>query len=215
MNSISCSFARLALGCAAVLVLDAACTREMAVRPSRYDGDLTGLERVKGGPWDELYLRRGVDWAALEAVHIAGVELAEPVETRGERYRERDLSHVRRSFELILGQTLERCFPKVAEAGKGVVRIEATLTEVVANIDPDLAPGRNRSLGTGFAAMQLDVRESRGGELWIAIVDRYTGRDLEWNPQARFTWGDAEAAFRLWSQQLCGLLERKHEHTAS
>lgn len=215
MSSTSRCFVRLALAFTAVLALTAACAREMATRPSRYDGDLTGLERVKAGPWDELYVRRGVDWGALEAVHIAAVELAEPVETRGEHYRERDLLRVRRSFELILGRTLERCFPKVGEAGKGVVRIEATLTEVVANIDPDLALGRNRSLGTGAAAMQLDVRESLGGERWIAIVDRYTGRDLEWNPHARFTWGDAEAGFRLWAQRLCALLEREQERATS
>jgi hypothetical protein len=193
-----------------VLVVSS-CTASRGERPTRYVGDLIGLVRAKSSPFDELYLRPGVKWEVLHSVRIARVELSKPLDTRDKHYTERELERVRRSFELKLGQGLERGFPIAAHDGKGVVRIEATLTEVVSNVPPLSSRRSGHSIGLGMAGMQLSVRDSRSGKVLVAIVDRYNGENLRTNPAASFTWGDAGVAFRLWARQLRELLERQRE----
>jgi len=182
-----------------------ACVSDPSAVPSRYVGDLTGLERVKPGPWDELHLRAGVDLAAYRAVFIAPVALAEPLDTQGDRYRAYDLERVRQRFERALRNGFDGN-PLLSETpGKGVLELRPTLTAVVANrppLDESKLGTLSTARGVGGASMQLAVADSQTGELLAAIFDRQWGTEFTSNFNRNVTWGDADSAFRWWARTL-------------
>lgn len=188
-----------------------ACVSDPSAVPSRYVGDLTGLERVKPGLWDELHLRAGVDLASYRAVFIAPVALAEHLDTQGEHYRAYDLELVRQRFD----RALRNGFvgnPLLSETtGKHVLELRPTLTAVVANrppLDQSNLGILSTARGVGGASMQLAIADSQTGELLAAIFDRQWGAEFSSNFNRNVTWGDAENAFRWWARTLVQWLAR-------
>jgi hypothetical protein len=189
----------------------AGCVYDPSAVPSRYVGDLSGLERVKPGPWDELHRRPAVDLAAYRALHVAPVVLASDLDTQGEHYREYDLERVRKKFDLAFEHQFADSGLLSAEAGPGVLTIQPMLTGLRANRPPlDMSNSGllSTARGVGGATMQMAVVDSNTGELLEAIVDRKWGQEFTSNFNTSRTWGDAEDAFRWWTRTLRARLER-------
>ena len=196
------------------------CAYDPAAVPSRYVGDLSGLERVKPGPWDELHRRAGVDLAAYRGLRIAPVRLADKLNTQGEHYRAYDLERVRHKFDLALEQGLARSGLLAKPTGSGgsvgavgprLLEARAVLTGVRANrppLDRSAHGILSTASGVGGATMQLDLVDADTGELLVAIVDRKWGVEFSANFNTNQTWGDAEDAFRWWTRTLRLRLER-------
>jgi hypothetical protein len=193
----------------AVLLLG--CASNPSAVPSRYVGDLSGLERVKPGPWDELHRRAGIDLVLYRSLHVAPVTLAETLDTQGEHYRAYDLERVRHKFDLAFRHQLADSELVSESTGPGVLELRARLTGVRANRPPlDMSNNGilSTSRGVGGATMQVDVVDSQTGQLLVAIVDRKWGVEFTSNFNTNQTWGDAEDAFRWWARTLVQRLER-------
>lgn len=208
------------------LLLAATCSGQRpAPRPTRFEGDLRGLERVSGALFrrGDLFRRPGVDLGAYRALYLAPVELAADLETEDHRYRERDLAWLERALNRNWRHGLEGPLPFADAPGPGALRLRFLLTAVRANALPldqsRLGSGptqsTTRSFGVGSAAMQLELRDAETGELLLAAVDRYRGEELSTNPRARETWGDAEYAVRRWASWLRRMLEGEGAPAAS
>lgn len=181
------------------------CAYDPAAVPSRYIGDLAGLERVKPDPWDELHRKAGVDLAAYTGLRIAAVRLAEKLDTQGEHYRAYDLERVRHKFDLALEHGFSDDALLADAAGPGVLEARAVITGVRANrppLDRSEIGILSTASGVGGATMQLDLVDSDTGELLVAIVDRKWGVEFSANFNRNQTWGDAEDAFRWWTRTL-------------
>jgi hypothetical protein len=196
---------RSALGaCVGWLLLAQAtgCAYDPSVVPRRYEGDLTGLERVRPDPWRELYVRPDLDLRRYRAVRLAPVRMIDSVDTKGEHYASADLERVRHKFDLALRHEFERGPLLTERFGPGVLELRPLLTGVRANRPPlDATPNGVMSLsrGVGGATMQLDVVDAESGLLLAAVVDRHWGEEFTANLNRADTWGDAEEAFRWWA----------------
>jgi hypothetical protein len=184
-----------------------------AAKPPRYRGELAGLERAADRGLDELYLRPGAELGRFRSVLVEPVALAEDLETGDYHYEESDLRFVQERFRERVAEELAAGLAPAEEPGPGVLRLRLTLTEIRSNRRPlDRGPEAPRNVlsasrGVGAAAMQLELRDSVGGELLLAAADRYQGWEFSGNQNLSTTWGDAERAFRAWGRTLLRLLQ--------
>ena len=198
----------LAAGCAAAV---SGCAGKPSPPPSRYVGDLAGLERVSRGVWNERWERPGVDLGAYRAVAIAPARLSDPFEMYGDHYRQYDRELLLGRFDRALRQGFEETGWLVDAPGARVLEVQPPLTGAQANRPPLDTTDQTivwTARGVGRAAMQLALRDSETGELLVAIVGRKQGPEFSVNFNRNTTWGDAEHAFRFWARMLRQMLER-------
>lgn len=194
-----------------VAVSGVGCVGDVAPPTSRYVGDLAGLERAKRGPWSEKWVRPGVDLSGYAGVTLAPVQLADPFDKHGDRYRARDLAFLQRRFEDALKRAFEATGLVREAPGRGVLVASPTLLGAQANRPPMDTTDQTilaRAEGVGGATMQLALRDSETGELLVAVYARKWGNEFTMNFNRNSTWGDAEDAFRFWARQLRQMLER-------
>jgi hypothetical protein len=145
-------------------------------------------------------------------------------------------------FQQSLVKALEPAYPVVAKPGPGVLRIRIAVTEltptntgmsVVTLVVPyasvaDVAAGGGTGSAPylGDAAIEVEFRDSRGGELLAAYVDKRVGKkyDVDMSQgvgtavskgvdsysRAYSTWGYAQQAFDYWAQKLRRRLDEAH-----
>ena len=198
----------LAVVCAVFL---SGCAGKPSPPPSRYLGDLAGLERVARGAWNEQWRRPGVDLGAYRAVELVPARLSDPFETYGDRYRQYDRDLLLRKFDGALRRGFEETGWLVDAPGARVLQVEPTLTAVQANRPPLDTTDQTivwTARGVGRASMQLALRDAETGELLVAIVARKRGPEFSVNFNRNSTWGDAEDAFRFWTRMLRQMLQR-------
>lgn len=180
---------------------------DLASKRVRYRGNLNGLERVADDRLAERYQRPGADLSGYTQILLEPLAFAPDIDTNYVTYRPRNFERVGRRFRMIIERELRGQFPLVDFKAEDVLRVQFTLTKLVANRLPDgaLAEGsvsstNQTSIGIGEAAMQVDFRDSLTDQLLVAGVDRYRGWPLGSNTNAREIWGDAEKAFSMWGR---------------
>jgi len=186
------------------------CASDLSSLPVRYVGDLSGLERVRISPWEEVHRRPNVNFGALAGVQVARVAVADDFESYGEVIPERDLERVRRRLELMLAAALEHSFPITRESGSGVLRVEATIVALRPSelLRPPVGTWTARSRREGAAGVQIALRDAKSGALLLAIRDTREDAPLAVGPS---TWADADWWFRYWGDELRALLERESD----
>lgn len=192
-------------------VASSGCVSEPSSSPSRYVGDLAGLERVKRGVWNERWQRPGLDLGAYRGLTLAPARLAESFDMYGDRYRERDRALLLRKFDRALARGFEGTGWLVDGPGQGVLEAQPILTGAQANRPPlDMTDQTilSSARGVGGATMQLALRDSETGELLEALVARKWGQEFSGNFNRNTTWGDVDDAFRFWARMLRQMLER-------
>lgn len=189
-------------------------------------GDVVGLEKIRLSEIDEAYARPGVDVSRFARIWLEPVEILEGQDPRLTRIPQGELDLMTRYFEERIEKELED-YPRSEEMGYDVVRIQPYITGLAYNrpkFDYDRPGGLDagppartsqqpkeifaKVVGVGEAWIQVEFRDSQTGELLLVIADAFRGRDLQFNYNRDYTWGDAQEAFRMWARLLRRNLDR-------
>lgn len=192
-----------------------ACSETEQARKVRFSGFLSDYSKLSpGGSGDPLflYINPTVDFRAYDKAMVEPVTIWRSEEADLDSVSPRDLSRLATSLEAWIYKALRReGITPVQQAGAGVMRIRAALTEAqqsVVKMDlltsiiplpsaPKLATGTRAFVGK--ASIEGEMTDSRTGELLGAMVDRRAGGRM---PQTHDdSWHDVEQAFRFWSDR--------------
>ena len=91
-------------------------------------------------------------------------------------------------------------YPVVSEPAAHVLRVRIALTE--------LTPTRD-DMGVGSAAIEVDFRDSRSGEVLCAAMSRIVGSER--GKDAKEEWKAVEGAFHEWADRLLNFMDSHHE----
>lgn len=197
------------------LVTLVACSPTEQAQHVKLSGFLSDYSKLgPGGPDDPLliYVNPTVDFRAYDKAIVEPVTVWRSHDTDPTSVSPRDMSHLATSLEAWIYKALRReGITPVQEAGAGVLRIRAALTEaqesavkmdLLTSVIPlpsatKLATGARAFVGK--ASIEGEMTDSRTGELLGAMVDRRAGSRL---PQTQDnSWYDVEQAFRFWSDR--------------
>jgi len=204
-GSVSTSRCLLAVCLFLAQVAATGCAYDPSVVPSRYQGELDGLERIRPTPWDERHRRPGLQLSRYRGVHLLPVVLSETLDTQGEHYRDHDLERVRARFDAALEKEFADTGLLATRGGPGVIDVRTVLTGVRANRPPfDMTEDgiARTTRGVGGATVQIDLVDAQTGDPLEAFVDRKWGAEFSSNYNRNQTWGDADEAFRWWAHRL-------------
>ncbi|MCH2173125.1 DUF3313 domain-containing protein [Myxococcota bacterium] len=175
----------------------------------------SGLIEVASRSFDGVWLRPDTQWSRYRRIGVEPLEFADPLDTGGFVYRERDFQAVGANFEKYFVRVLGPRALGRAKAGPGVLVLRCVLTRLIAN-RPPMGVDRERrgpsqevssAMGVGSVAMRLELRDSVSNELLAVVRDGYRGWPLGSNLQAVMVWGDTNRAFSLWARGLSRLLD--------
>ena len=134
----------------AVVTASVACATPR-VRPSRFEGDLTGLQRQPNRTFDELHLDPSPALGRYARVRVI-CELSEHLDTLDTVYRKPELEKMRRRCQSRVSAALAQEFPSADEPGDDVLYVHLTCRIRLQNYYVRASdPGPNRRLFNGSA----------------------------------------------------------------
>ena len=219
---VGCSLATLLAGCATTY-------QSATVRESGFLGDYSLLceGAAEGAPF--IYINPRVGLSSYTKV------LVEPVtiwaDANLEDVPQEDQQRLANYLREAITAKLEEDYTVVEEAGPGVLRIRVAITEAVnSNVPLDIVSTvipqtrviselKRLVTGThafvGKASVEGEITDSLTGTRLLGAADRRTGgKTLAGSTN---TWGDVEAAYDYWADELRRRLrtERAKRHSAS
>jgi hypothetical protein len=207
----------LALCAAATL---GACAQSQQARETEATSGFLGnaypmLREGNAGEALLLYRRDGVNWPAYRQVHLAPVTIwVDPSAFRD--FAPADRQALANRFYAVTYAELEKDYQMVAAPAPGVLEVQLALVDAqtsnptldtVSTVMPmGLAASTLTGLMTGKpsfvgeAQAEGRVLDGTSGELLAAAVDRRVGGKSV--VDSVDSWGDVDAAFQYWAQQL-------------
>jgi hypothetical protein len=116
-------------------------------------------------------------------------------------------------FRRITVEKLSEDYEVVNQAGPGVLRIQAAITDLDANtavLNVHWAT-KLSGLGLGGASMEAKATDGESGELVAAVVDSRAGERLALDMTSGLkTWGSAQQAMEHWAERFKKRVDKAH-----
>jgi hypothetical protein len=174
------------------------------------------LSEGSGGEALLVYRREGVNWTSYDRVRLRPVTIWAAEESSFEDFSPADRQQLADCFYAIVQEELAKDYELVSTPADGVLDIQIALTDAQASnptldtvstvVPQALVVSSLTGLVTGKPAFvgeaqaELKMLDGGSGDLLAAVVDRRVGgKSIS---SSTDSWGDVEAAFQYWAQQL-------------
>lgn len=163
-----------------------------------------------------VYRKDGVNWAGYRQAHLAPVTIWATDASAFQDFSPADRQALANRFYAVTYAELEKDYQMVGAPGPGVLEVQLALTDAQASnpaldtVSTVMPIGLAASTLTGVvtgkpsfvgeAQAEGRVLDGASGELLAAAVDRRVGGKSI--ADSVDSWGDVEAAFQHWAQQL-------------
>jgi hypothetical protein len=198
-----------------------ACSESRQARETRATSGFLGnsYSLLREGTGDEallVYRKEAVDWPSYDRIRLAPVTLWAADSSAFEDFSPADRQKLADRFYAVMQAELSKDYQLVTTPAAGVLDIQIALTDAMASnptldtvstvVPQALMVSNLTGLVTGKPAFvgeaqaEAKVLDGGSGDLLAAVVDRRVGgKSISGSVDS---WGDVEAAFQYWAQQL-------------
>lgn len=178
--------------------------------------DYSQLEKGKGKQAQWIYIDSEADFESYDKVLLEPVTIWFAPDSDLYKIPQEDLERLATYLHAALIKQLEQDYTIVNQAGPGVMRVRAAITEatgsrvvlgVISSTIPQLRMlgsiiqlGADTSLLVGSATVEAEILDSLSGERLIAAVDERSGTHVL--KGSTKTWNDVEESYDYWANRL-------------